>query len=127
MYAITVHKTFSAAHTLDIGGERESLHGHNFKVEVTVTSEELNPDGIVMDFRILKRWLEAIIEEMDHTCLNDLDPFKNINPTAERIARLISERLNEQAVPPGLAVSRVAVWESEGSKAVYTPPGRPVS
>ena len=123
MYEITVHTTFSAAHILDIGGEREPLHGHNFKVETSVAAEELNKDGMVLDFRVLKRWLHVILKELDHTFLNDLDPFKDVSPTAERIARFICERLDEQAVPLGLTISRVAVWESEGSKAVYTSPG----
>mgnify|MGYP001165874008 CR=1 FL=1 len=127
MYEITVHKTFSAAHIIDIGGEREPLHGHNFKVEATVASEELNPDGIVMDFRVLKRWMDAVLKEMDHAFLNDLAPFRDVSPTAERIARFIADRLNEQVASLGLTVSHVAVWESEGSKAVYAPPRRPVS
>jgi len=120
MYEITVHKTFSAAHTLDIGSEREELHGHNFKVEATVASEELNTDGIVLDFRVLKQWVNTILEELDHTFLNDLAPFRDITPTAEHIARFIYDRLEKNAAPLGLAVSRVAVWESEGSKATYT-------
>ncbi|MBN2398314.1 MAG: 6-carboxytetrahydropterin synthase [Deltaproteobacteria bacterium] len=120
MYEITVHKTFSAAHTLDIGGEHEQLHGHNFKVEAAVASEGLNEDGIVLDFRVLKRWLDSILEGLDHTFLNDLDPFRQAGPTAERIARFIHDRLEENAAPLGLVVSRVSVWETEGSKATYT-------
>lgn len=125
MYEITVHKTFSAAHTLVIGGEREQLHGHNFRVEATVASEGLNADGVVLDFRVLKGWLGEILEEMDHSFLNDLEAFRDTGPTAERLARFIHDRLRERAAPLGLTVPRVAVWESEGSKAVYAQ-GRPV-
>jgi len=120
MYEITIQKTFSAAHTLDIGSEREELHGHNFKVEAAIASEELNPDGLVLDFRILKQWVGAILGELDHSFLNDRAPFRDTSPTSEHIARFIYDRLEEMAVPRGLEVSRVAVWESEGSKAVYT-------
>ncbi|MCK4533933.1 MAG: 6-carboxytetrahydropterin synthase QueD [Syntrophobacterales bacterium] len=120
MYEITVKKTFSAAHTLDIGGERENLHGHNFRVEATVASEKLNADGLVLDFRVLKKWVNEILEDLDHTFLNDLPPFSNISPTAENIARFIYNRLEENTVPMDLKVSRIAVWESENSKAVYT-------
>ncbi|MBW2559762.1 MAG: 6-carboxytetrahydropterin synthase [Deltaproteobacteria bacterium] len=120
MYEITVHKTFSAAHTLDIGGKREDLHGHNFKVEATIASEGLNEDGLVLDFRVLKQWVNTILEELDHTYLNDRAPFRDIGPTAEHIARFIYDRLEKNAAPLGLAVSSVAVWESEGSKATYT-------
>ena len=120
MYEITVQKTFSAAHTLDIGSEREELHGHNFKVEATIASEGLNTDGLVLDFRILKQWVSTILEDLDHTFLNDRAPFRDTSPTSEHIARFIYDRLEKNAVPLGLEVSRVAVWESEGSKAVYT-------
>ena len=120
MYEITVQKTFSAAHTLDIGSEREELHGHNFKVEATVASEGLNADGLVLDFRILKQWVSTILEDLDHTFLNDRAPFRDTSPTSEHIARFIYDRLEKNAVPLGLEVSRVAVWESEGSKATYT-------
>ena len=119
MYEITVRKTFSAAHTLDIGGKREDLHGHNFRVEATVASEKLNADGLVLDFRVLKKWVNEILKDLDHTFLNDLPPFSNISPTAENIARFIYNRLEKNTVPMDLKVSRVAVWESENSKAVY--------
>ena len=80
MYEITIQKTFSAAHTLDIGSEREELHGHNFKVEAAVASEELNPDGLVLDFRVLKQWVGAILEELDHSFLNERAPFRDTKP-----------------------------------------------
>ncbi|MBW2630487.1 MAG: 6-carboxytetrahydropterin synthase QueD [Deltaproteobacteria bacterium] len=120
MYEITVKKTFSAAHTLNIGGKREDLHGHNFRVEATVASEKLNADGLVLDFRVLKKWVNKILEDLDHTFLNDLPPFSNISPTAENIAKFIYDRLEKNTVPVDLKVSRIAVWESENSKAVYT-------
>ncbi|MBW2544558.1 MAG: 6-carboxytetrahydropterin synthase QueD [Deltaproteobacteria bacterium] len=120
MYEITVKKTFSAAHTLDIGSEREELHGHNFKVEATVASEELNADGLVLDFRVLKKWVNEILEDLDHTFLNNLPAFKNTVPTSENIARFIYDRLEGNTSAMGLKISRIAVWESEGSKAVYT-------
>jgi len=120
MYEITVQKTFSAAHTLDIGSEREELHGHNFKVEATIASEALNADGLVLDFRVLKQWVNTILEELDHTFLNDRAPFRDTSPTSEHIARFIYDSLEKNAAPLGLEVSSVAVWESEGSKAVYT-------
>jgi 6-pyruvoyltetrahydropterin/6-carboxytetrahydropterin synthase len=120
MYEITVRKTFSAAHTLNIGGKCEALHGHNFRVEATVASEELNADGLVLDFRVLKKWVNEILGELDHTFLNNLPAFGNISPTAENIARFIYNRLEKNTSVMGLDVSCIAVWESENSKAVYT-------
>jgi len=120
MYEITVRKTFSAAHTLNIDGKREDLHGHNFKVEATIASETLNADGLVLDFRVFKKWMDEILEDLDHTFLNDSPPFHTISPTAENIATLIYNRLEKTALSMNLKVSRIAVWESETSKAIYT-------
>jgi len=120
MYEITVRKTFSAAHTLNIDGKREDLHGHNFKVEATIASETLNADGLVLDFRVFKKWMDEILEDLDHTFLNDSPPFRTISPTAENIATLIYNRLEKTALSMNLKVSRIAVWESETSKAIYT-------
>jgi len=63
--------------------------------------------------------VSEILEELDHTFLNNLPAFKNMNPTSENIARFIYNRLEGNTSIMGLKVSRVAVWESENSKAVY--------
>lgn len=121
MYEITIRKTFSAAHVLrEIGGKCESLHGHNFAVEVSVAGNPLNEEGLLVDFRLVKRWLQEVIDGLDHTYLNELDCFKDLNPSSERIARFIHERLSPQAQRAGLAVSRVTVWESENARVSYS-------
>jgi len=85
MYEVTIIKSFSAAHLLaEIGGKCEELHGHNFKVEVTVAAEELNSNGLLIDFRFLKKVLGEILEEIDHKYLNTLTSFAGKNPSAER-------------------------------------------
>ncbi len=67
MYEVTINRSFSAAHTLrDVGGKCESLHGHNFRVEVTVAGESLNGEGLLVDFRLLKRWTDETLEMLDH-------------------------------------------------------------
>ncbi len=90
MFEVTIIKSFSAAHQLaDIGGKCEELHGHNFKVEVTVGAPDLNSDGILIDFRLVKKWLKDILDEMDHQHLNDLPFFAGKNPSSENIAYYI--------------------------------------
>ena len=75
MYEVAIIKSFSAAHLLaEIGGKCEELHGHNFKVEVTVGAMELNEEGILIDFRLVKKWLGEILGRMDHQHLNTF-PF----------------------------------------------------
>ena len=121
MYEVTIKRSFSAAHLLrEIGGQCEALHGHNFHVEVSVGGEGLNDEGLLVDFRLVKRWTDAVIAELDHKYLNELSLFAGINPSSENIARLLFERIAEEAKRVPLTVSRVTVWESENSKVSYS-------
>jgi 6-pyruvoyltetrahydropterin/6-carboxytetrahydropterin synthase len=122
MYEVTIIKSFSAAHILaEIGGKCEELHGHNFKVEVTVAAQELNPAGLLIDFRVVKKWLNEILDDMDHKHLNKLPYFTTINPSAENIAKYISGKIHLKAKPAQVHVVRVKVWESENAAGTYIP------
>jgi 6-pyruvoyltetrahydropterin/6-carboxytetrahydropterin synthase len=122
MYEVTIIKSFSAAHVLEnIGGKCEELHGHNFKVEVTVAAPKLNPAGLLIDFRVLKKWLAEILEDIDHKYLNDHPSFAGINPSAENIAKYISEKMESEAKKASVKVSKVKVWESENASVTYIP------
>ena len=92
MFRVTVTKSFSAAHALKIGGKCEDLHGHNFKVDVTVEGRELSPEGLLIDFRDLKKWTVEVLDELDHKYLNELAPFSGDCATSERVARFIFEK-----------------------------------
>ncbi|MCX5847777.1 MAG: 6-carboxytetrahydropterin synthase QueD [Deltaproteobacteria bacterium] len=121
MYEVTIKQSFSAAHTLkEIGGTCEKLHGHTFIVEVSVSSCELTETGILIDFRILKEWTNEILKELDHKYLNEINDFKNLNPSSENIARFIYDRISENAKNHHVDVSRVTVWESEDAKVSYS-------
>ncbi len=122
MYEVTIIKSFSAAHVLEnIGGKCEELHGHNFKVEVTVAAPKLHPAGLLIDFRVLKKWLAETLEDIDHKYLNTLPSFAGINPSAENIAKYISEKMEAEAKNASVKVSKVKVWESENASATYLP------
>ncbi len=123
MYEVTVKKTFSAAHRIsDIGGKCEALHGHNFLVEVSVTAESLNEEGLLIDFRILKRWTEEVLDQLDHKFLNELEYFKKRSPSSEQIARYLYDRIDERTrkEKAHAHLSRITVWESENSCATYS-------
>jgi len=120
MYEVTIRKDFSAAHVLqEIGGKCEDLHGHNFIVEATIGGRSLNSEGILVDFRDVKKWLAGILEEFDHRCLHELPSFSGINPSSENIAKLIYERISGN-LPPGLSMLKVTVWESDNARVSYT-------
>ncbi len=121
MYEVTIKKSFSAAHLLkEIGGKCEELHGHNFLVEVSVAAESLNSEGLLIDFRVLKRWTDEVLEQLDHKYLNELEYFKSINPSSEQIARFLYDRIGEKARQANVTLSRVTVWESENSRVSYS-------
>jgi len=120
VYEVTIKKSFSAAHILkEIGGKCEDLHGHNFIVEVTVRGASLNREDLLIDFRILKQWTNEILDQLDHKYLNEIALFREINPSSERIARYIHDRLTDQVKSLNLNVSRVTVWESENARVAY--------
>ncbi len=121
MYKLTIKTQFPAAHRLrGYQGKCENLHGHNWKVEVTIASERLNDLGLAIDFKELKQKVGKILEEFDHQFLNDLPPFREVNPSSENIARHIFDRLCEKLTEPHLQVDQVAVWESDTACAIYS-------
>jgi 6-pyruvoyltetrahydropterin/6-carboxytetrahydropterin synthase len=122
MYELKVITHFSAAHQLrEFKGPCEALHGHNYKVEVCVTADSLNGAGLAVDFGVLKKYVNEIVDRLDHKFLNDLEPFANQNPSSENIARYVAEELPLLLQNPAINVSGVTVWESESSCATYYP------
>ncbi|MBU1127831.1 MAG: 6-carboxytetrahydropterin synthase QueD [Candidatus Omnitrophica bacterium] len=119
MYVVEVSAEFNSAHNL-IGykGKCEALHGHNWKVKVSVRSDDLDEVGMVVDFKILKQRLNNVIDKLDHKYLNDLGYFNKTNPTSENIARYIYESMSEDAASPNVA--SVTVWETDSASATYS-------
>ncbi len=121
MYEITVTSHFSGAHRLRLlRGKCEDLHGHNWKVEVSVVSKRLGAEGVVIDFRILKQKLEKVLKPLDHTYLNDLPSFSRIGPSSENIAKYIFDRLSSELKGHPGSLKKVTAWESETSGATYS-------
>jgi 6-pyruvoyltetrahydropterin/6-carboxytetrahydropterin synthase len=120
MFKITITKSFSAAHALKIGGKCEDLHGHNFKVDVTIQGRELNPEGILIDFRDLKRWTAEVLEELDHKYLNDLPSFSGGCATSEHVARHVYSLIAEKMKGLPSRIAEVTVWESDNSRVTYS-------
>jgi 6-pyruvoyltetrahydropterin/6-carboxytetrahydropterin synthase len=118
-YELTVERWFSAAHCLRrYDGPCARVHGHNYRVEVCVAGESLDALGMVMDFGDLKRECDEIIGRLDHTTLNDLEPFAQANPTSERIAEHLYRELSAR-LAGSVRVQWVRVWETPTSSATY--------
>lgn len=126
MFELKVKTRFAGAHQLTMVGQKcENLHGHNWNVEVCVQGENLNSAGVLADFGDIKKAVRRVVKgELDHKFLNELDMFAGVQPTSERIAVYIANRvqtlLNENALEK-IRVSRVMAWESEDACATYLP------
>jgi 6-pyruvoyltetrahydropterin/6-carboxytetrahydropterin synthase len=117
MFRIRVIDYFSSAHNLrGYEGNCERLHGHNWKVEVELADEKLDNIGMLVDFKVLKKSLKKLLNELDHTYLNEHPYFKEVNPTSENMAKYIFNRLKEDF---GSLVYKVSVWESHNAVAEY--------
>lgn len=117
MFEVRVEADFAAAHYLqDYHGKCERLHGHNYRVLAHARGNELDAGGMLLDFSILKRALKDVCAELDHTNLND-NPYFKMNPSAERIAMYIYEKIKNKLIDCPLYA--VDVYETPTSRARY--------
>ena len=137
-YMIGYQTTFSAAHFIPDHPKCGKMHGHNYRVEVSLESSQLDKMGFVMDYADLKRYLGNVINPLDHTLLNDSLPSGALPPTAEHISQYITESLIAMIRQPTLmqlsldwqnaaytvsaVLVSVKVWETDSSWASYSKP-----
>jgi 6-pyruvoyltetrahydropterin/6-carboxytetrahydropterin synthase len=121
MYELMIETSFAAAHQLrGYKGKCENLHGHTWRVQVYVTAKELNELDIAIDFNDLKRITNEVILPLDHTCINNIFPFTEKNPSSENIARWIFDSLKKKLAEYNVNLSAVTVWESDNASATYS-------
>lgn len=126
MFELKVKTSFAGAHQLTMVGEKcENLHGHNWHIEVCVKGDKLNSAGVLVDFGDIKKAVKEVVKgHLDHKFLNDLEMFENVQPTSERIAVYIAQKVQiilNQEKTKGIKVSKVMAWESDDACATYFP------
>lgn len=116
MFRLRVENQFSAAHQL-VGhkGPCENLHGHTWKLHVTVEGETLDEVGMLVDFQELKRIIKQIHDEFDHKYLNEILDF---SPTSERLAHYVYHKIKTQ-LPSDVRLVEVTIFESDTACATY--------
>ncbi len=120
MFTLCIKDSFSAAHKLeDYHGRCEELHGHNFIVEALFDGEKLSTSGMVIDFKILKNYLQDVLNSLDHTYINDIPFFKQRASSSEYIAMYIYGELKKMTDNGPVRLAEVKVWESEKAWASY--------
>jgi 6-pyruvoyltetrahydropterin/6-carboxytetrahydropterin synthase len=122
VFEISVDCTFAAGHALrGYKGKCEDVHGHNYTVRVSVAGEALNSIGLLLDFAEMRDAIRKLIDRWDHRFLNDIPPFDRLNPSAENMARVLSEGIEPEVAKQGLHVLSVTVWETDATSATYRP------
>lgn len=116
MFEIKTQAHFSAAHhLLNYEGECENQHGHNWMVEAFVKGDTLDKSNILIDYKVLKKELNTVLDMLDHKDINVLPEFEGESPSSEMISYFIYNKLKERIVQ----LSKVTVWETPTSCCSY--------
>jgi len=120
-FEISTTRFFAAAHALRFpDGSIEPVHGHNWRVKVTVAADALDALGCVMDFHELERIVDVVVTRWHNRHLNELKPFDlELNPSTENVAFEVARSMSPP--PKGVQVVSVEVWETDTNSAVYRP------
>jgi len=122
MYVLSADTHFSAAHCLPgYQGNCARMHGHTWQVTVSISAEAVDDLGMCVDFKELSGALDEIVGRFDHRNLNDLEEFRDINPTSENLARIIYEDLAGEFAGAVFKVVSVTVAESVRYRVTYSP------
>jgi len=113
MFLVTKEFIFDAAHFLPFyEGKCENLHGHTYKMHVTVKAKKDNYSGMAFDFVLLKEAAKKeVVDLFDHQLINDHIE----NPSAENIAQFAWEKLIQKNIP----LYEIKVWETPTSFVTY--------
>ena len=140
MYRVTKEFRFEMAHILsNYDGLCGNLHGHSYRLLVTLESKELDSDEMVMDFNKVKEIIKKeLIDRLDHSvALNvtttdkfEIDLYKickkhkkrmslfSCRTTAENMSRYIFEKINS-LMKNNIKCSKVELYETTTGKAEY--------
>jgi 6-pyruvoyltetrahydropterin/6-carboxytetrahydropterin synthase len=122
MFEVSVDHTFAAGHALrNYKGACENVHGHNYRVRVTVAGNQLDSTGLLVDFVDMRAAIQAVVDRLDHRFLNDLSPFDQINASAENLAKFFWDEISPQLPDQRLRIQAVTVWETDSTSATYRP------
>jgi 6-pyruvoyltetrahydropterin/6-carboxytetrahydropterin synthase len=119
MYTLNITTEFSAAHRL-VGypGVCQNIHGHNWKVSMSVFVEQLDKLGMAADMAQLLKYLNKVVDPFDHKLINDIKPFDEVSPTSENLARYFFEELLKE-IPAFVNLQQIGVQESENFVVTY--------
>jgi len=124
MYEVSVQEHIDSAHFIkDYQGKCARIHGHTWKIEITLRGLILDDLNILIDFVDVKRMMRVLTEKLDHYVLNE--QLKEDNLTAEFLSRWFYEEFlgvlaNDSGFKLGVRLARVTIWESPECKVMYS-------
>lgn len=121
MYSTTVLQSFVAQHYLTVPnpGPEGEPHSHHFEVELTFRGPELNEYDYLVDIDDASAALDDLADRYRDQLLNELPEFEGYNPSVERFARVVFERVTEIVTDETVTELRVTIWEDETAAATY--------
>lgn len=123
MFEVSVEDSFAAGHALrGYRGKCENPHGHNYKVQITLNGESLDNIGLLFDFKDLKTAMNEVIDRLDHKFINDIEPFTEMNPSAENMAKYFYDEMSvllRDRTQGRVQVKQVKMWETDTTAATY--------
>jgi 6-pyruvoyltetrahydropterin/6-carboxytetrahydropterin synthase len=113
MFEIGIVTQFEAAHRLKGDfGPATRLHGHTYRVEVSVRGEALREDGTLFDIGVLQRAAGESVGRLHYRDLDEIQDLSGQNTTAEVLARHLFQQVAASLGGQGLSILRVQIWES---------------
>ena len=123
MFEVSVEETFAAGHALrGYGGKCENVHGHNYRVQLTIEGPALDNIGLLVDFVEVKKLIHGVVDRLDHRFINDLPPFDIVNPSAENLAKYFYDEISGN-LTKSVRLGQVKIWETDVTSATYKPAG----
>jgi 6-pyruvoyltetrahydropterin/6-carboxytetrahydropterin synthase len=121
MYRLGIRRRLTAQHQLlgsDFGAEGMP-HSHDYLVEVSLEGPTLDQHGFLFDLAALERHVDQLMERYDGKALNALSGFEGLNPSLERFARDVAQRLEPQLRGRGPTRLIVKIWEHDSAWASH--------
>ncbi|MBZ6496140.1 6-pyruvoyl trahydropterin synthase family protein [Natrinema longum] len=121
MYSTTVATDFVAQHYLTVPnpGPEGEPHSHHYEVELTFSGPELNEYDYLVDIDDAEAALASLADRYRDELLNDLREFEGDNPSVERFARVVFERVTDVVTDDTVTELTVTIWEDEEAAATY--------
>jgi 6-pyruvoyltetrahydropterin/6-carboxytetrahydropterin synthase len=122
MYTISVKRHFTAYHYLVGGswGAENDKHAHQYTVEIEISGPELNHSGFLLDIVDIEKILSTLIRRYEEQTLNELEEFKDLNPSIENFSHILNTRFISTLDAKNIKAVMVKIWEDDVACASFS-------